>query len=308
MIETEPTNPRWYESFHIYCAHNVSNIIFTVKDDNPVGAILIGRAYLPVEHVINENEIDRWLEIFDEDHNPIQGRSRIHVTLKYVSVVRDSHWSQGIKSPTFGGIPYTFFRQREGCEVTLYPDAHIIDDNITSYLISEGYYEPQRCWEDIFDAISNAQHLISNRIKLDNFITNPTAITPPKDRDTWNVQLFRSIDGGAVSGFPEEASMTGLVTGKNNVIDRSIQDAKIKANERFAVYIVIPESGSVQAILDWQRRTMEMMYKDVASEIRAKGIEADPRDYLCLGNREVKKPGEYEPPEKPEPDSDYDAS
>ncbi|KAL8259516.1 hypothetical protein R6Q59_027469 [Mikania micrantha] len=53
---------------------------------------------------------------------------------------------------------------------------------------------------------------------------------------------------------------------------------------------------------------MEMMYKDVASEIRAKGIEANPRDYLtffCLGNRELKKPGEYEPPEKPEPDSDY---
>ncbi|KAL8214590.1 hypothetical protein R6Q57_004039 [Mikania cordata] len=577
MIENEPTNPRWFESFHIYCAHNVSNIIFTIKDDNPVGAILIGRAYLPVQEVINKNEVDRWLEILDEDYNPIQGRSRIHVTLKYVSVSRDSHWSQGIKSPKFGGIPYTFFRQREGCEVTLYPDAHIVDDNITSYLVSEGYYEPRRCWEDVFDAISNAKHLIyitgwsvytnivlirdprrpkpggnvtlgellkrkadegvnvsmlvwddrtsvevlkkdglmathdqetgdyfrdtkvhcvlcprepddknsyvqgiqvatmfthhqktivvdgdgtsGNRrvvafvggidlcdgrydsrehsvfstlkdihhddfhqpnftgalitrggprepwhdihcrldgpiawdvlynfeqrwtkqvgtkylftlAELDNFITRP-APAPYKDQDSWNVQLFRSIDGGAVSGFPEkpeEASMAGLVTGKNNVIDRSIQDAyinairraknfiyienqyfigssydwktssefkiedigalnlipkelslkivsKIKANERFAVYIVIPmwpegipESGSVQAILDWQRRTMEMMYKDVASEIRAKGIEADPRDYLtffCLGNRELKKPGEYEPREKPEPDSDY---
>ncbi|KAJ0687632.1 putative phospholipase D [Helianthus annuus] len=580
MIETETTNPRWYESFHIYCAHNVSNIIFTVKDDNPVGAILIGRAYLPVEEVLNENDVDRWLEILDEDHKPIQGRSRIHVTLKYVSVERDSHWSQGIKSPTFGGIPYTFFRQREGCEVTLYPDAHIFDDKITTYLVSAGYYWPQRCWEDIFDAISNAQHLIYitgwsvytkivlirdprrpkpggnltlgellkrkaedgvnvlmlvwddrtsvealkkdglmathdqetgdyfrgtkvhcvlcprdpddkesyvqgvqvatmfthhqktivvdsdnpgdqsglRRIvgfvggidlcdgrydtrdhslfrtlkdvhhddfhqpnftgatiskggprepwhdihcrldgpiawdvlynfeqrwtkqvgsqflftlpELDKFITHPAPHATSND-NTWNVQLFRSIDGGAVSGFPEkpeEALMSGLVTGKNNVIDRSIQDAyinairraknfiyienqyfvgssydwkttnefkiediaalnlipkelslkivsKIMANERFAVYIVIPmwpegipESGSVQAILDWQRRTMEMMYKDVTSAIRAKGLEADPRDYLsffCLGNREVKKPGEYEPPEKPEPDSDY---
>ncbi|KAD3337790.1 hypothetical protein E3N88_33311 [Mikania micrantha] len=575
LIENEPTNPRWFESFHIYCAHNVSNIIFTIKDDNPVGAILIGRAYLPVQEVINENEVDRWLEILDEDYNPIEGRSRIHVTLKYVSVSRDSHWSQGIKSPKFGGIPYTFFRQREGCEVTLYSDADIIDDDSTSYLVSKGYYEPRRCWEDVFDAISNAKHLIyitgwsvntkivfirdprrpkpggnvtlgellkrkadegvnvlmlvwddrtsveilkkdglmatqdqetgdyfrdtkvhcllcprepndknsyvqgikvatmfthhqktivvdsdatsGNRrlvafvggfdlcggrydshehslfstlkdihrddfhqpnftgavitrggprepwhdihcrldgpiawdvlynfeqrwtkqvgtkylftlAELDNFITQPA---PYKDQDAWNVQLFRSIDGGAVWGFPEkpeEASMAGLVTGKNNVSDRSIQDAyinairrakkfiyienqyfigssydwktssefkiedigalnlipkelslkivsKIKANERFAVYIVIPmwpegipESESVQAILDWQRRTMEMMYKDVASEIRAKGIEADPRDYLtffCLGKRELVKPGEYEPPEKPEPDSDY---
>ncbi|KAF2323242.1 hypothetical protein GH714_034289 [Hevea brasiliensis] len=192
----------------------------------------------------------------------------------------------------------------------------------------------------------------------------------PDDYETWNVQLFRSIDGGAAFGFPEtpeDATRSGLVSGKDNIIDRSIQDAyihairraknfiyienqyflgtsfgwapdgikpedinalhvipkelslkivsKIEAGERFTVYIVvpmwpegIPEKGSVQAILDWQRRTMEMMYKDVVQALRAKGIEEDPRNYLtffCLGNREVKKSGEYEPSERPESDSDY---
>ena len=51
-----------------------------------------------------------------------------------------------------------------------------------------------------------------------------------------------------------------------------------------------------------------MMYKDIALALRAKGLEEDPRSYLtffCLGNREVKKSGEYEPSEKPEPDTDY---
>ena len=60
----------------------------------------------------------------------------------------------------------------------------------------------------------------------------------------------------------------------------------------------VPESASVQAILDWQRRTMDMMYKDVVQALRAKGIVENPRNYLtffCLGNREVKKQGEYEP-------------
>ncbi|XP_020594501.1 phospholipase D alpha 1-like, partial [Phalaenopsis equestris] len=186
-------------------------------------------------------------------------------------------------------------------------------------------------------------------------------------------QVFRSIDGGAAHGFPdspEEAAAMGLITGKDNVVDRSIQDAyiiairraknfiyienqyflgssyawredkdikvedigalhlipkelslkivsKIEAGERFAVYVVVPmwpegvpESGSVQAILDWQRRTIEMMYDDVAAALRAKGFsdQVSPRDYLnffCLGNREVKRAGEYEPPERPEPDSDY---
>lgn len=208
--------------------------------------------------------------------------------------------------------------------------------------------------------------------ELDRFILSPTNVTTTADPETWNVQIFRSIDGGAAFDFPEkpeEASKLGLVSGKDNVIDRSIQDAyihairrannfiyienqyflgssfdwkksrdikiedinalhlipkelslkivsKIKANERFTVYIVIPmwpegipESGSVQAILDWQRRTMEMMYTDISTAVRAKGISnVNLRDYLtffCLGNREVTMAGEYTPPEKPDPDTNY---
>ncbi|XP_010535133.1 PREDICTED: phospholipase D alpha 1-like [Tarenaya hassleriana] len=53
---------------------------------------------------------------------------------------------------------------------------------------------------------------------------------------------------------------------------------------------------------------MEMMYTDVIQALRAKGLEEDPRNYLtffCLGNREVKKEGEYEPAERPDPDTYY---
>jgi len=202
-------------------------------------------------------------------------------------------------------------------------------------------------------------------------IIPPSPVTYENDQETWNVQVFRSIDGGAAFGFPEtpeDAARSGLVSGKDNIIDRSIQDAyinairrakdfiyienqyflgssygwkpddikvediealhlipkelslkivtKIEAGEQFRVYIVVPmwpeglpESGSVQAILDWQRRTMEMMYTDIAQALRAKQIyDANPKDYLtffCLANREVKKSGEYIPQEHPEQDSDY---
>ncbi|KAL8090056.1 phospholipase D alpha 1-like isoform X2 [Apium graveolens] len=576
MIEKEPSNPRWYEYFHIYCAHMVSSIIFTVKDDNPIGAILIGRAYLPVEAILSGYEVDRWLDILDVDRNPIN--SKIHVKLQFTSVAQDSNWSQGLKNHS--GVPNTFFKQRQGCQVTLYPDAHVLDDCHSLYLKSHGYYEPQRCWENVFDAISGAKHLIyitgwsvytdfslirdprrpkpggditlgellkkkanegvnvlllvwdditsceplkkdglmathdqetgkffqntrvhcflcprnpddgrsvvqgfaistmfthhqksimvdseglggesqKRRIvsfiggidlcdgrydtgehslfstlgnehnkdfhqpnfpgssiqkggprepwhdihcrlegpvawdvlynfeqrwkkqvgnkflfslpELDKFIIRPSPVTTSQDPDTWNVQLFRSIDGGAAFGFPqkpEEASALGLVSGKENVIDRSIQDAyinairraknfiyienqyfvgssfgwesndikdgdvaalnlipkelslkivsKIAAGERFTVYIVIPmwpegipESASVQAILDWQRRTMQMMYKDIAAALKAKGLTASLRDYLtffCLGNRQNPVPEEYVPTMKPDPGSDY---
>ncbi|XP_023545432.1 phospholipase D delta-like [Cucurbita pepo subsp. pepo] len=73
--------------------------------------------------------------------------------------------------------------------------------------------------------------------------------------------------------------------------------SKIRANERFAVYIVIPmwpegapSSVSVQEILFWQGQTIQMMYEIIGRELKYKNLEnAHPSDYLnfyCLGNRE----------------------
>ncbi|KAM0944906.1 putative phospholipase D [Dioscorea sansibarensis] len=580
LIGREPVNPRWYESFHIYCAHSTASVIFTVKFDNAIGASLVGRAYLPVEEILDGEEVDKWLDICDKDGNPV-AEAKIHVKLQYFDVSKDRNWARGIRSPKFPGVPYTFFSQRQGCKVSFYQDAHVPDNFIPKIPLADGkYYEPHRCWEDIFDAITNAQHFIyitgwsvyteitlirdSKRQKpggdvtlgellkrkasegvrvlmlvwddrtsvgllkkdglmathdeetakffegtdvhcvlcprnpddggsivqdleistmfthhqkivvvdhempnkssqqrrvmsfvggidlcdgrydtqfhslfrtldtahhddfhqpnfaeasikkggprepwhdihsrlegpiawdvlfnfeqrwrkqggkdlllelrdLGDIIIPPSPVMFPEDRETWNVQLFRSIDGGAAFGFPdtpEDAARAGLVSGKDNVIDRSIQDgyinairraknfiyienqyflgssfgwkaddikpedigalhlipkelslkivSKIEAGERFTVYIVVPmwpegvpESASVQAILDWQRRTLEMMYTDIIEALQAKGIEANPRDYLtffCLGNREVKKSGEYTPEEQPEPGTDY---
>ncbi|XP_051135824.1 phospholipase D alpha 1-like [Andrographis paniculata] len=582
-IEDEPRNPRWFESFHIYCAHMAADVIFTVKDDNPIGATLIGRAYVPVADLLAaDDEIDRWVEILDDDRNPIKEGSKIHVRLQFFDVSRDRNWAAGVKSSHYPGVPYTFYPQRTGCHVSLYQDAHIPDNFVPEIPLSGGLrHQPHRCWEDVFDAIVNAKHFIyitgwsvyteislvrdSRRPKpggdmmlgellkkrasdgirvlmlvwddrtsvgllkkdglmathdeeterffqgtdvhcilcprnpddggsfvsdlqvatmfthhqkivvvdaalpsgssaeqrrvvsfvggidlcdgrydspfhtlfrtldtahhddfhqpnfpdasiakggprepwhdihsrlegpiawdvLFNFeqrwkkqggkdllldlkelgdVIPPSPVTFPDDNETWNVQLFRSIDGGAAFGFPdspEDAARAGLVSGKDNIIDRSIQDAyihairraknfiyienqyflgssfgwdahdditvedvgalhlipkelslkivsKIEAGERFTVYVVvpmwpegIPESASVQAILDWQRRTMNMMYQDVVQALEAKGVQENPRNYLtffCLGNREVKKSGEYEPSEKPDPDSDY---
>ncbi|MBA0837368.1 hypothetical protein Goarm_009532 [Gossypium armourianum] len=73
--------------------------------------------------------------------------------------------------------------------------------------------------------------------------------------------------------------------------------SKIRAKERFAVYIIIPmwpegvpSSTSVQEILFWQGQTIKMMYGIIAKELKAMRIEnSHPQDYLnfyCLGNRE----------------------
>lgn len=73
--------------------------------------------------------------------------------------------------------------------------------------------------------------------------------------------------------------------------------SKIRAKERFVVYIVIPmwpegdpNSGPMQEILYWQGQTMQMMYDIVASELKSsEQPDLHPLDFLnfyCLGKRE----------------------
>ncbi|CAL4103270.1 unnamed protein product, partial [Meganyctiphanes norvegica] len=70
----------------------------------------------------------------------------------------------------------------------------------------------------------------------------------------------------------------------------------INNGEDFRVYIVIPmhpegdpTSATMQEILHWQHKTMEMMYKKIAKAIKKAKIDACPTDYLgffCPAKRE----------------------
>ncbi|KAL5997378.1 hypothetical protein ACLOJK_008308 [Asimina triloba] len=86
--------------------------------------------------------------------------------------------------------------------------------------------------------------------------------------------------------------------------------SKIRAGERFGVYMVVPmwpegvpDSEVVQEMLHWTRMTMATMYGLVGEAIRESGkVGAQPRDYLnffCLGNREKVEEGELVPPCSP---------
>ncbi|CAL4983199.1 unnamed protein product [Urochloa decumbens] len=497
-VDDDPTNPRWDESFRVYCAHATADVVFSVKARLPIDAALVGRAYLPVQDLLNNTKssepIDRWLDILDEGRKPLPNGPKIHIQARFTAVADDANWGRG--------------------------DAHVPDALKPAIQLAVGRpYEQRRCWEDVYDAIAEAEHVVyvtgwsvvpeitlardggrrhpggcetlgellkrkakegvrvlmlvwddptsvlhlciiqgqmaTNDAKtliylkgsedtpdhslfrtlnaahsndfyqgnipgadiatggpreswrdihckiegpaawdvLHNFeqrwrkqggkdglvhnvlswpwkaqkdmlvdlrgmenVIRPQsspAVIACNNEESWNVQVFRSADSSACDGFaktPSEATNSGLVSGKDHVIERSIQDAyihairrakrfiyidnqyflgssfgwkpddvtpgninalhliprelslkivsKIEAGEPFAVYVVVPmwpegdpAGWTVQAILHWQRKTMEMMYGDIATALKAKGVDADPRDYLsffCLGNRETK--------------------
>ncbi|KAF4377567.1 hypothetical protein G4B88_006847 [Cannabis sativa] len=99
---------------------------------------------------------------------------------------------------------------------------------------------------------------------------------------------------GSSYGWPDYKN-----AGADNLIPMELAlkiASKIRANERFAVYCVIPmwpegdpKSAPVQEILYWQSQTMQMMYEVIAKALKAAKSDLKPEDYLnfyCLGNRE----------------------
>lgn len=178
-----------------------------------------------------------------------------------------------------------------------------------------------------------------------------TPETMSKERN-WKVQVLRSIDRVSSTQMPENYAVERSIheayveairraerfiyienqyfigschfwekdrhCGCTNLIPVEIAlkvVSKIKAKERFSVYVVLPmwpegvlESEPVQDMLHWTRETMAMMYKMIGEAIKESGENGHPRDYLnffCLANREEKGKEEFVPPDSPHPATQY---
>lgn len=203
----------------------------------------------------------------------------------------------------------------------------------------------KQCDPSLLVSISSIQNLAhkSNIIPSSNYFSERN----------WKVQVFRSIDHVSASQLAKNLTVERSIheayveairkaerfiyienqyfiggchlwekekhCGCRNLIPIEIAlkvVSKIKAKERFAVYILIPmwpegvpESDPVQDILHWTRETMAMMYKLIGEAIQESGQVGHPRDFLnffCLANKEEKKSnGEFVPPHSPHPMTQY---
>ncbi|KAJ0242382.1 Phospholipase D alpha 4 [Hirschfeldia incana] len=194
--------------------------------------------------------------------------------------------------------------------------------------------------------------VLVNTEGIRNLVNRTGPETTEEDDRKWNVQVLRSIDHVSATEMPrglqvERSVHDGYVaairkaerfiyienqyfmgscehweskngSGCTNLIPVEIAlkiAAKIRAKERFAVYIVIPmwpegqpESETVEEMLHWTRETMSMMYRIIGEAIRETGDGTHPRDYLnffCLANREEKRDGEYEAVSSPHSKTQY---
>ncbi|OAY65181.1 Phospholipase D alpha 1 [Ananas comosus] len=162
-VEFHPKNPVWNESFRVYCAHSAQSLTFSVKNQLPVGASVLGLASIPALALLSPSSsepIDGFFPLYAEDGRKLH-KAQIHVRLRFFDVTSDPCWNAGIRLPQFSGLSNSYFPQRENCNITLYQNSHLSNRFRPAVKLSDGkHYRPPRLWEDLYVACMEAQNFI----------------------------------------------------------------------------------------------------------------------------------------------------
>lgn len=194
-------NPSWDEHFSVPVAHPVVNVEFQVKDNDVLGAQLIGIVWIPAEKILSGDDIDGWFPITGpyETSNP---SPELHFCVQFQPVEDNPLYRDGVgPGPDYAGVPNTYFSLRKGCTVTLYQDAHVPQNMLPEIPLDEGKtFRQNQCWEDICHAMLEAHNLIYitgwsiyHRIKL---VREPTKPLPAAGELTLGELLkYKSEEG-----------------------------------------------------------------------------------------------------------------
>ncbi|KAJ4749067.1 Phospholipase D [Rhynchospora pubera] len=158
-------NPKWEEHFVVNVAHPAAMVEFQVKDNDLFGAQLIGIALVPVENVMTGETVKGWFPLMHHSGEPVkagQNSTEVQISLQYKPIHMNNLYSGGVGAgPNYSGVPNAYFPLRKGGKVTLYQDAHVMDNTLPKIELEGGTkYEHNRCWEDICHSILEAHHLI----------------------------------------------------------------------------------------------------------------------------------------------------
>ncbi|WCJ18381.1 phospholipase D delta [Euphorbia peplus] len=155
-------NPLWDEHFCVAVAHPVAKVEFHVKDNDVLGAELIGILDIPVDKLLLGNLINEWFPIVGSFKNSEKPFPELHVSIQFKPVGENPLYKDGVGvGPDYAGVPGTYFPLRKGGMLTLYQDAHVPEGALPNIVLDDGTsYQHNRCWEDMCHAILEAHHLI----------------------------------------------------------------------------------------------------------------------------------------------------
>ncbi|CAL9101441.1 unnamed protein product [Musa textilis] len=158
MAEFQPDNPKWNQSFRVYCAYTSPYVEISVRNQLQVAlAMAVGRAKIPASQLLTGEPVEGWFDLFHDDGLKMHN-AQVHAVLKFTPVTGDPCWEVGISS-SFSGLSNAFFPLRTGWEATLYQDSHKSYQFRPAIQLAGGKdYQPARLWEDIHNAMVEAKH------------------------------------------------------------------------------------------------------------------------------------------------------
>lgn len=162
FVISNSENPVWMQHFYVPVAHHAAEVHFVVKDSDVVGSQLIGIVAIPVEQIYSGAKVEGTYPILNSNGKPCKQGAALSLSIQYIPMEKLSIYHQGVGAgPEYIGVPGTYFPLRKCGAVTLYQDAHVADGSLPNVLLDNGmYYAHGKCWQDIFDAISQARRLI----------------------------------------------------------------------------------------------------------------------------------------------------
>ncbi|GKV50059.1 hypothetical protein SLEP1_g56775 [Rubroshorea leprosula] len=155
-------DPQWNEQFNILLAHTFVDLLFKIK----VGKIKVGKSVKGTVKIragkINTGElISGWYLLKDCNADPNKNPA-LNIEMQFTPCHRNPLYIQGIASdPEQAGVRNTYFPLRKGNALKLYQDAHVPEGMLPEIELEHGrVLEHHKCWEEIYHAISEAQHMI----------------------------------------------------------------------------------------------------------------------------------------------------
>lgn len=153
-------NPKWEEHFCVPVAHPVAAVEFHVKDNDVLGAELIGTVSIPVDTIFRGKMVNGWFPVVGPYGNPLKPYPELHLSMMFKPVQDNPLYGAGA-APEHLGVENAYFPLHREGSITLYQDAHVPDGALPKISIEGGkFFEQGKCWEDIFHGISNARHLV----------------------------------------------------------------------------------------------------------------------------------------------------
>ncbi|XVF52793.1 hypothetical protein PTKIN_Ptkin05aG0047100 [Pterospermum kingtungense] len=162
FVISNSENPVWMQHFNVPVAHYVSEVHFNVKDSDVLGSQTMGAVGIPVEQLYSGTKVEGTFPILNADEKPCKPGAVLTLSIQYTPIGKVARYHRGLGSgPDYHGVPGTYFPLRKCGKVTLYQDAHVHDGFLPDLKVDgDVRYEHRSCWQDIYDAISQARRLI----------------------------------------------------------------------------------------------------------------------------------------------------